>query len=622
MKALRKFSYLLFAFTLAVAAGCQSDSPTEPSGGGGPISPQPPPPVVTYNVTVTASPAELSAGGSTPTNITVNVTRSDNGQPPPNLTPVTLSTTLGEFGSIGSGQQTIQVQLINGQAQAVLYPGANAGTATVRATVDGTNSAGAANVRIGEQDTFFVGFVEPGVGTPEGGQEVTIVGGGFDGPVRVTFNGAVAQVRSVTPNRIRVITPSALAAGVNVGVGQAQPVSVAVTINVNEQNSQTDTLANAFTYQIGPDNQQPAVFAVDPSSGSNDGGFDVVITGRGFSAPVQVFFGEGSEDSFRGIEGNVRSVTPTQIIVVAPAARGFGIDNVNQNVDILIRNRTGLAIVANERFTYGVDVQITAVSQSTGPYTGGTPVAIFGNGFDEPVAVTLGGIAQHVRNVSGNQIQVETTGILVTECPVNGRVRLEGWSVVNIETGDGDTFPGVFDFVVPRPVVTGINPVSGTPGSTATLSGFDFNPSPNNSTPGVQVVFGDPTNGSAAQVTPPNTSGSINIRVPNAPQGFTFNTEPCDGNGDGIAGGTRSIPTPISVSVRNLNGTGCVGTLTNAYTLNPSSTTCTGDTSTPPAPAQCADGADNDGDGRTDFNANPALGDPQCTSPTDNSEST
>jgi hypothetical protein len=36
---------------------------------------------------------------------------------------------------------------------------------------------------------------------------------------------------------------------------------------------------------------------------------------------------------------------------------------------------------------------------------------------------------------------------------------------------------------------------------------------------------------------------------------------------------------------------------------------------------QCIDGVDNDGDGRTDFNPNPEIGDPQCDSPTDNDES-
>jgi hypothetical protein len=107
----------------------------------------------------------------------------------------------------------------------------------------------------------------------------------------------------------------------------------------------------------------------------------------------------------------------------------------------------------------------------------------------------------------------------------------------------------------------------------------------------------------------------VRVVVPNAPSSFSFATEPCDGNGDGIPGGTRNIPTPIDITVHN-TASGCSGTITNAFTLTPPNATCTGDTSVPPILPQCSDGADNDGDTFID-----AL-DPQCTSPTDNDEST
>jgi hypothetical protein len=67
-----------------------------------------------------------------------------------------------------------------------------------------------------------------------------------------------------------------------------------------------------------------------------------------------------------------------------------------------------------------------------------------------------------------------------------------------------------------------------------------------------------------------------------------------------------------------LDSAGCIATLTNAFTLTPQNTTCTGDTSTPPPPpvTQCTDGFDNDGDTFID------AADPQCTGPSDNSEAT
>jgi len=610
-----------FAFALAAVLGCTS-SPTEPSGGGGVISPKPPDPVVTFTVTVSANPSQITAGGTGSSTITVEVRRTDNGQPPADLTPVTLTTSLGGFGST-TGPQSVQLQLVNGRAQATLFAGAETGTATVRAELKDsagvTIAGGATNVGIGQAATFFVSSVDPNIGSPQGGEQVAILGGGFETPVRVTFNGAAATVRDVKPNRITITTPSAAAAGVTVGVGQTASVSVQVTINVNELNQDVDTIDRGFTYTLGGGTDQPQVFSVSPASGSNDGGTRVTIVGDGFQAPVQVLFGIGATaNAFNGVEATVESVTPTRIVAITPAARGFGQNLTNQVVDVLVKNvNTGFSTIGSQQFKYGTNVLITAMDQGSGPYTGGTRVVIQGQGFDDPAAVSFHfpgtnlSVAQQVLQVTGTEIIIRTSPApLPTTCPVNGIIPSDQVSEVNIETGDGDTANIGFNFIVPLPQIFGISPTSGSPGTAATISGQNF-------APNVQVIFGDPTNGSSATIGA-HSSTSIAVTVPPAPQGFAFITEPCDGNGDGIPGGTRLTPTPISITVRNLDGTGCVSTLTNAFLLNPPNTTCTGDTSSPPPPptVQCNDGFDNDGDGLID------AADPQCTGPTDNSEAT
>ena len=130
-------------------------------------------------------------------------------------------------------------------------------------------------------------------------------------------------------------------------------------------------------------------------------------------------------------------------------------------------------------------------------------------------------------------------------------------------------------FGTPFTLIFGVAPSSGNVGSTVAISGQNF-------APNVEVLFGDATTGSSAPITS-HSSASISATVPTPPPGFTFSTEPCDGNGDGIPGGTRNVPTPITVNVRNLDGNGCVATLSNAFMLNPTNTSCTGDTSTPPS---------------------------------------
>jgi len=612
-KLIRPLLGIALAIVFALVFACQSSSPTEPRNSGSPANPKPPAPVTTYTISVTANPSALSAGSSTPSNVTIRVVRSDTGQPPPDLTEVTVATSLGEFGSVGSNLTSTTVQLVNGQAQLALFPGTSQGTATIRATL-GT-SAGAANVSIGQQATFFISSVDPGVGNPAGGEDVTINGGGFDQPVRVTFAGAAATVLSVSPNRIRVRTPSAAAAGVTVPVGQAVPITVGVTVNVNEPGQLTDSLNNGFTYALGGGIQQPQVFSISPASGSNDGGTRVTIVGDGFEQPVQVLFGRGSAAAnFNGVEATVESVTRNRIVVITPAARGFGQNNVNQLVDILVKNlNTGFSSVAAGFYKYGSQVLITAMGPGSGPYTGGTRVTIFGQGFEEPVAVSLGGVGQLVVSVTGTEVVFLTVGVPVTACPASGIISVSGVSVTNINNGQSGSAALGFNYVVPLPLIFSISPNSGGSGTQAVITGQNF------SSPNVQVLFGDATNGSAATIRAGATSTSIPITVPTPPPSFVFRTEPCDANGDGVQG-TRNLETPISVTVRNLGGTGCVVTLSNAFTFIPPATCNEPAATPPPTPApQCSDGLDNDGDGLTDFGPLPSN-DPGCLSPGDNTE--
>ncbi len=563
MKPLKSVLHLLCAIALAASFGCQSDSPTEPSNGGTPANPKPPTPVTTYTITVTSNPGQLLAASSTPATITVDVRLSSTGQPPADLTSVVLTTTLGDFGSLGSGNRQVTLQLVNGRAQVALFPGIDVGTATLKATVG--SSAGAGSVPITQPGTFYISSVTPAVGSPQGGQEVSILGGGFDPPVRVTFSSAAATVRSVSPTQIRVVVPPASASGTDVPVGTSVPVSVSVTINYNEATgTNTDILPAGYTYSLGG-TVQPAILSVTPNSGTNDGGTRVTIVGDGFQAPVQVLFGQGaSASSFNGVEASVVEATPTRLVVIAPPARGFGQDNVNQLVAILVKNlNTGFSTVAPAAFKYGNQVIITAMGPGSGPYTGGTRVTIFGQGFDEPVAVSLGGVGQQVLSVTGTEIVFLTSGTPVTSCPSNGIISVSGISVTNIETGNSGSAGIGFNYIVPLPQIFGISPNSGSVSAQVTISGQSFGSN-------VQVLFGDPASGSSASIVS-HTSTSIVVRVPTPPSTFVFSTQACDGNGDGIPNGTQPIPTPITVTVRNLDGTGCVATLTNAFTLNPTS---------------------------------------------------
>ncbi len=583
MDALRNAPRLFFALAFLVALGCTS-SPTEPKGstGGTPQTPKPPPPSVSYTVTVTANPSEITAGSGASSNIVVNVVRSD-GQVPADGSVVHVTTTLGAFGSAG-GTTAVDLQLVNGRAAANLFGLTDTtGTAAITATFSGFS--GAANVRIGQPATFFVSSVSPGVGNPSGGEAVTILGGGFVAPVRVTFNGATATVKSSTGSAIQVVTPSAAAAGVTVGVGQTAPVTVAVTINVNKPNQAVDSIAQGFTYALGGGTQQPAVFTVTPSLGTNDGGTVVTIVGDGFVAPVQVLFGiGGSASSFNGVEATVQSVTTNRIVAITPAATGFGSNLSNQVVSLLIKNvNSGFSTIATQAFKYGSTVQITAMTQGTGSYLGGTRTSIQGSGFNDPVAVSFSfggiGIAQQAVSVTGTQVVILTSPApLSGTCPKNGLITSTAVSVTNIDNGDGDTAPIGFNFQVPLPQISGINPPSGGTGTPITITGSGFSTLPNN----VQVIFGDAANGNTALNVHVVSDTVITATVPTKPAGFTFNTTPCPPGSTG----TINVATPINVTEQNLDTT-CLSTF-RGFSFVPTGADATNNCVTTPPTAPTA----------------------------------
>lgn len=598
----------LFLAALGVAlllGACSADSPTAPQ----PQTPVPPStPPLGVSVSITADPTDQAVGSTSPSTITVRATRQDgalfNGT-------LTVTTDLGGFGSVG-GPSTTQVTLVNGVGQAFFFPGNVAGVATLRVT-QSTSASILATTRINiGQVTFFLSSVSPGSGSAAGGDVVTILGGGFDGPVRVTFNGTPADVLSVSPGSITVRTPAFF--GGDPGP-TGQPVAVAVTINLNEANTATDTLANAFVYTSGGGGGTRFLIAsVTPTTGPNEGNTLVTITGDGFEAPVQVTFGNNEVN----LEAAVESVTRTQIIVRTPAATGFGQALQNQSVRIRVKNlNSGLLAELANAFRYGSKLIITSMNNGSGPVTGGTHVTLFGQGFDEPVAVSMGTplVAQLVTSVTGTEIVFVTSAITVTSCPASGIIPATGVRVVNIETGDAADAALTFNYIVPVLRLLSVNPNFGSVGTNTTITGQGFGTN-------IQVLFGGAT-GSLAQIVSGPTATSVTVKVPSPPAGFTFTTEPCDGNNDGIPGGTRAIPTPISITVKNLDSAGCTETINNAYTLTPPNNACLGDTSTPPPPPppQCSDGVDNDGDGFTDYNGGVTPpGDPQCGSDGDTNE--
>lgn len=583
---------LLAVVLLAFAGACSTDSPTAPE------RPDPTPPggggggTTAFNVTVTAQPGTVAAGSEDPVLITVRAVRTDNGQPAPAGTLAVVSAFEGTFGTVG-GPQSVTVELVNGVAQLTYFPPADEeGSVIVQATVAG--SRGQVTIEIEGTATFFVSHVTPSSGSPQGGDTVAIIGNGFEEPARVLFGATNAVVLSVSPTRITVRTPPSPADDVTDTV----TVPVTVTINVNEEDEAADTISGAFTYRPGgTDIQQPAIFSVTPTTGTNEGGTQVSILGEGFQSPVQVQFCNGD-----CVEASVVSVSANRLEVRTPAATGFGAVLRDAPVDIRITNlNSGLTTTSTDAFRYGTEVRLTSIGPNRVPYFGGDLVTIFGQGFRGPVAVGLAGWAQPTNSVTGTEIVVRTVGISPGECEdVEGPV-----SVVNIDTGAGDEGL-VFIWLVEQfaPVIFAVEPSSGPQagGNSVTIRG-NFLLSPR------VTIGGRP----AELLSSTADGGQIVVRAPFLPN-EDLNTEACDANADGTQG-VRFLPTAVDVQVVNA-ATTCTDTVTDSYVYNPSDTSCRNDVGPVEEDPECSDGVDNDDDTFIDFPA-----DANCESAADDDES-
>jgi PKD repeat protein len=552
---------LTVALALAglVATGCSSDSPTAPppvgGGGGGGVG------TGAWNITVVATPSEIllpPTGSPEPTptaSVLIQVRRVSDGAPPPEGTTVAITATNGTI----NGETSGFVQLFGGQAVVQFTP-TTPGTGTVRVQLESSVAQASILVRAsGEEPPFVLSHVQPNVVSPGGGETITIVGQSIREPVRVNIGGVDAQALSTSPTQIRVrVPPSA----VDVPPGTTRTVTVTVTSGLGTPLQAIDSLTGALIYAHGGTIIQPQIFSVTPATGPNTGGTPITIRGSGFQTPVQVLFGIGTPGPGAGtqVEAQILNVSSNEIRVLSPAASAFGQGNLNNPVNIRVINlNSGFVALLEGAFRYGVEVLITAMGPGRGPHTGGTVVTLHGQGFQEPVAVSLGGVGQQVLSVSGSQILFRTSAVPNVGC--GEEETLSPVSVTNITTGANGSANLGFTFVgPPAPIITGIFPSSGPQagGFNITITGSGFEDP-------VRVELG----GRASPTATVNATGTQVVATAPAFTG-AFQEVEC------IAGGTagkRFVPTSVDVRVTNLSRD-CAVTLPGGFAYVPLDQSC------------------------------------------------
>jgi hypothetical protein len=358
--------------------------------------------------------------------------------------------------------------------------------------------------------------------------------------VRVLFdigdgNPQEAFVSSFTANQIIVNTPR-----INLTTGQTKAADVIVITQAGTPAESRVVKTQGFTYQNAV--LTPVVRTVQPTSGPIGGGTRVTIVGDAFQQPVQVFFGSA--------EAQVLSVTFDTIIVMSPRAsdttsNGSGV--VTGPVPVVVRNvGSGTTGSSPVQFRYTPKMQITTVGPTEGPFTGGTRVRIDGVGFDDPLSVSVAGIAAQVISVAGSQVIVQTVGVNLTSCSdVSGPI-----VVTNTENGDTAS-GGTFIFRVPKPLIINIsNP--NTAGTTANITVLNALGFPRITIGGVAVPV-------TATVVNANGTTTFTVQLPSTIQ---LATVACP------SGGSAPIPTAFDVVYTSAT-TGCSDTAPRGITITP-----------------------------------------------------
>jgi len=138
----------------------------------------------------------------------------------------------------------------------------------------------------------------------------------------------------------------------------------------------------------------PTVLSVSPSSGSDDGGTNVTVTGTNFASGASVTFG-----------GTVASNT---VVVNSTTLTATTLPHSAGTVTVVVTNPNGQSGSLNSGYTYTANPTITSVSPSTGSVSGGTSVTITGTNFVSGATVTFGGTG------ATNVVFVNSTSLTAT----------------------------------------------------------------------------------------------------------------------------------------------------------------------------------------------------------------
>ncbi|MFM7259782.1 MAG: IPT/TIG domain-containing protein, partial [bacterium] len=316
-----------------------------------------------------------------------------------------------------------------------------------------------------------IATVTPSAGPTAGGTTITVTGTNFTGTTSVKVGGvACTQVTVASATQLSAKTPA----------GAAGAKSVSVTTPGG-----TATLADGFRHVA-----TPSITSVAPGSGPLAGGETITITGTNLTGTTAVKLGTASCTS-------VTVVSDTEVTAVTPVSTSGA-------RAVSVTTPGGTTSQANA-YIYFPLPQITSVTPSSGPNTGGTTITVNGINLLGTSAVRVDGFAcTGVTQVSGTKVTAVTpTGTL-------------GVKTVSVTTPGGTSIrANAFTYLEP-PSITSVTPSSGevAGGTPITITGVGFTGATAVRIAGVACTSVTVMNATTiTAVTPAGTAGAKTVSV-------------------------------------------------------------------------------------------------------------
>lgn len=357
--------------------------------------------------------------------------------------------------------------------------------------------------------------------------------------------GANSQIQLLrASNNAAVIATIAFAASTTYTVTAADVAQFPYQMRITNNSTVNQTYVINCAPGVTP--PAPTVTAINPTSGTTEGGTAAVITGTNFTGATAVSIGGAAATAFTVVNATtINATTPAH----APGA---------VNVAVTTPGGTGTGVGL---FTYVAPPAaptVTAINPTSGPTGGGTPVTITGTNFTGATSVAIGGVAATSVTV------VSATSITATT-PAHAAGVVD---VVVITPGGVGTGVGLFTYVAPpnTPTVTAINPPRGvTSGGTAvTITGTNFTGATAVTIGGVAATFTVVSDTSISATTGAHAPGIVDVVV----------TTP---NGSGAGVGLFTYVAPAAPTVTAI--TPASGPTAGGTSVNITGTTFTGATS-------------------------------------------